>query len=149
MDQGFNFSFVNDAYRDDRGVLEHYPYKWAYVPPNDPDEGLTYLNDLGKNDEGAVDADAIFNQYEKMPTFELLKEQGLVEWSDEIRQDTPPSGFKMIPEWGPMSGVLLNWADTLSAYLGNASGNYQGVSSCDRLSKSWRRLFRCCRDGMA
>jgi agmatine/peptidylarginine deiminase len=109
MDQGLFFDIANDLDGDDRKVLDYYPYKWAYVSPHDPESAVQYLNDLGLNTEGMVDADAIDRQQRKLSSFAELEKQGLVESSGEVMEDTPPSGFKMIPEWGPMSGVLLNW----------------------------------------
>jgi len=109
LDQGLSFDIANDVHRNDRKILDYYPYKWAYVPPHDPEDAVVYLNDLGMNKDKRVDVDAVIRQYKKLSTFEKMEKKGLVEWGGEIMQSIPPSGFKMIPEWGPMSGVLLNW----------------------------------------
>lgn len=109
MDQSLFNDIVKDINGSDRKVLDYYPYKWAYVPPQDPENVVQFLNDIGMNAERIVDTDAVHRQYERLSSFEEMKKQGLVEWGGEIMQETPPSGFKMIPEWGAMSGVLLNW----------------------------------------
>ncbi|MCF8070614.1 MAG: agmatine deiminase family protein [Desulfobacterales bacterium] len=110
MDQGFFSDIAKDAdSSNDRKVLDYYPYKWAYRQPLDPEESVMYLNDIGMNADGKVNAGAVARQFDKLSTFEKMEKKGQVEWGGEIMQDTPPSGFKMVPEWGPMSGVLLNW----------------------------------------
>jgi agmatine deiminase len=108
MDQEFIFKYANDLTGDDRSQLAYYPFKWAYVPPHDSAAAVEFLRDIGV-DDGEVNATAVAAKFETMTSFELLKQEGTVQWGGDILYDNPPPGFRMIPEWEPMTGVLLNW----------------------------------------
>jgi agmatine/peptidylarginine deiminase len=108
MDQEFIFKYANDLAGDDRSQLAFFPFKWAYVPPHDSVAAVEFLRDIGV-DDGEVNAAAVAAKFEPMTSFELLKQEGTVQWGGDILYDNPPPGFRMIPEWEPMTGVLLNW----------------------------------------
>lgn len=108
MDQEFFFKYANDLKGDDRNLLSYYPFKWAFVPPYDSTSAMEFLHDIGV-DEGKVTAQAVAAKFENMTSFEDLKQQDAVQWGGEILDGVPPPGFRMIPEWEPMTGVLLNW----------------------------------------
>ena len=108
MDQEFFFKYANDLTGDDRSQLAYYPFKWAYVPPHDSSTAVEFLRDIGVEAD-RVTAEAVAEKFENMTSFELLEQEGTVQWGGDILYDNPPPGFRMIPEWEPMSGVLLNW----------------------------------------
>jgi agmatine/peptidylarginine deiminase len=108
MDQEFFFKYANDLKGDDRRQLDFYPFKWAYVPPHDNASALEFLRDIGMDDE-RVTAEAVAAKFEIMTSFEQLVQQEIVQWGGDILYDNPPPGFRMIPEWEPMTGVLFNW----------------------------------------
>jgi agmatine/peptidylarginine deiminase len=108
MDQEFFFKYANDLTGDDRSQLGYYPFKWAYVPPHDSSTAAEFLRDIGVEAD-RVTAEAVTEKFENMTSFELLAQEGTVQWGGDILYDNPPPGFRMIPEWEPMSGVLLNW----------------------------------------
>ena len=108
MDQEFIFKYANELTGDDRSQLAYYPFKWAYVPPHDSASAAEFLRDIGV-DDGEVSAAAVAAKFENMTSFELLKQERTVQWGGDILYDNPPPGFRMIPEWEPMTGVLLNW----------------------------------------
>jgi hypothetical protein len=108
MDQEFFFKYANDLTGDDRSQLVYYPFKWAYVPPCDSAAAAEFLRDIGV-DEDRVTAEAVAAKFENMTSFEQLELGGTVQWGGGILYDNPPPGFRMIPEWEPMTGVLLNW----------------------------------------
>ncbi len=108
MDQEFFFKYANDLKADDRHQLDYYPFKWAYVPPHDSDRALEFLGDIGVNNE-KVTAEAVIAKLENMASFEQLVQREIIQWGGDILYDNPPPGFRMTPEWEPMSGVLFNW----------------------------------------
>jgi len=108
MDQGFFFKYANDLRGNNRTILQYYPFKWAYVPPHDGPSGMEFLKDIGV-DDGNVTVEAVEDIHEKMTSLEELMQQGVVQWGGDILENMPPPGFRMIPEWEPMTGVLLNW----------------------------------------
>jgi agmatine/peptidylarginine deiminase len=108
MDQEFFFKYATDLKGDDRGLLSYYPFKWAHVPPHDSASAVEFLHDIGV-DDGRVTAEAAAARFESMTSFEQLEQEATVQWGGDILYDNPPPGFRMIPEWEPMTGVLLNW----------------------------------------
>jgi agmatine/peptidylarginine deiminase len=108
MDQEFIFKYANELPGDDRSMLAYYPFKWAYVPPHDSAAAVEFLRDIGV-DDGEVNAAAVAAKFDNMTSFERLAQKGTVQWGGDILYDNPPPGFRMIPEWEPMTGVLLNW----------------------------------------
>jgi agmatine/peptidylarginine deiminase len=108
MDQEVFFKYANDLAGSDRNLLSYYPFKWAYVPPHDSLSAQEFLINIGM-DGGAVTAEAIAEKFENMISFEQIAQEGTVQWGGDILNDNPPPGFRMIPEWEPMAGVLLNW----------------------------------------
>lgn len=108
MDQEFFFKYANDLQDDDRILLGYYPFKWAYVPPQDSSSAVEFLRDIGV-DDGSVTAEAVAAKFDNMTSFAKLEQQGAVQWGGDILDGVPPPGFRMIPEWEPMAGVLFNW----------------------------------------
>jgi agmatine/peptidylarginine deiminase len=108
MDQEFIFKYANELPGDDRSMLAYYPFKWAYVPPHDSAAAVEFLRDIGV-DDGEVNAAAVAAKFDNMTSFERLAQKGTVQWGGDILYDNPPPGFRMVPEWEPMTGVLLNW----------------------------------------
>jgi len=108
MDQEFFFKYANGLKNDERNTLQYYPFKWAYAPPHNGSSAMKFLKDTGM-DDGNVNAEAIEALFENMTSLEELKHQGAVQWGGEILENVPPPGFRMIPEWESMNGVLLNW----------------------------------------
>ncbi len=60
-------------------------------------------------DLGDVQAASIEDLQAKLPTFEALRAQGSVEWNEDRIDATPCYGFRQIPEWEPMAGLLIHW----------------------------------------
>ena len=108
MDQEFFFKYANELKKDDRGLLSYYPFKWAYVPPHDSTGAVEFLRDIGV-DDGKVTRETVAAKFKNLTSFEGLEKEGTVQWGGDILYDNPPPGFRMIPEWEPMAGVLLNW----------------------------------------
>jgi agmatine deiminase len=108
MDQQIWYRYINSLPDQDRRDLDAYPFKWAYAPPYDGKTAVQFLNEIGI-DKDLVSVDAVQEAFEGMPTFENLIRQGVVEWGVPGTDDHPAAGFRMIPEWEPMTGVLLNW----------------------------------------
>jgi agmatine/peptidylarginine deiminase len=108
MDQEFFFKYANELTGDDRNLLQYYPFRWAYVPPHDSHSAVEFLNDIGV-DEGTVTVENVAAKFDHMTSFEKLEQEGIVQWGGDILHDNPPPGFRMIPEWESMSGVLFNW----------------------------------------
>ncbi|MBW2056163.1 MAG: agmatine deiminase family protein [Deltaproteobacteria bacterium] len=108
MDQKIWYRYVQALRGDDRRNLSSYPFKWAYVPPDSPEEAVEFLNDTGTEID-LVSADSVLGKLENMLDFEGMRRQGLVEWRDARTGEEPADGFRMIAEWEPMAGVLLNW----------------------------------------
>ena len=100
--------YVSEVKGDDRQVLSHYPFKWASAHPSDPQGAIDFLCDIGV-DDGQVSLDSVEEQLANLPTFESLVSQGSVDWEEPRGDDIPPGGFRMIPEWEPMAGTLINW----------------------------------------
>ena len=91
-----------------RQVLAHYPFRWAFAPPCDSQQAVDFLRDIGL-DDGRVSADLVGKQFTGLPTFESLVSWGSVDWEVPSGDEIPPGGFRMIPEWEPMAGALINW----------------------------------------
>jgi hypothetical protein len=100
--------YIKQLSPDDPRVLKYYPFKWAYVHPNSAGEAIEFLQDIGV-DEGAVRQDSVENQWEILPSFESLVMNGSVDWGEPSGDDIPPPGFRIIAEWEPMAGTLINW----------------------------------------
>jgi agmatine/peptidylarginine deiminase len=108
MNQEFFFKYANEIQGNNRALLNYYPFKWAYVPPHDSSNAVEFLHDIGM-DDGKVNAEAVAAKFENMISFDKLKQQGVVQWGGDRLDGVPPPGFRMIPEWEPMAGVLFNW----------------------------------------
>jgi len=108
MDQRIWYKYVNSLTNRERGDLDVYPFKWAYAPPYDGPTAVQFLREIGV-DAGLVNVDAVQAAFEGMPTFDELLVQGVVHWGTPDPDEHPADGFRMIPEWEPMLGVLLNW----------------------------------------
>ena len=100
--------YVGELKGDARRVLAHYPFKWAFAPPCDSQQAVEFLRDIGV-DDGRVSADLVEEQFADLPTFESLVSGGCVDWEIPTGDEIPPGGFRMIPEWEPMAGALMNW----------------------------------------
>lgn len=108
MDHRLWMQYVESLEGEKRRVLALYPFKWAYDPPHDSGTAVEFLREIGVNDD-RVSADSVQTAFEGMTTFENLEHQGKVEWREPGADEGPADGFRMIPEWEPMAGVLLNW----------------------------------------
>ena len=108
MDNSIWTKYVNNLEEDDRDTLSYFPFKWSYVPPHDAKTAKLFLEDISVGSED-IGLDAIESQFEKLPKFEDLISSGTIQWSDREYSDTPGTGFRMIPEWEPMAGTILNW----------------------------------------
>jgi agmatine/peptidylarginine deiminase len=108
MDQRIWHEFVNSLTDRERPQLDRYPFKWAYGPPYDAKTATQFLRDVGV-DEDRVSEHAVQEACEILPAFEELILQGAVDWQSPDTGDSPVDGFRLIPEWEPMLGVLLNW----------------------------------------
>ncbi len=108
MDHEKWLKYANDLKGDDRKVLSYFPFKWPYVPANDAATAKQFLDEIAVGSDN-ISPDSIENCYRNLPTFEKLKKKRSVEWSEREFSDDPGYNFRMIPEWEPMAGVLLNW----------------------------------------
>ena len=108
MDHRSWMQYVESLEGEERRVLALYPFRRAYDPPHDSGTALEFLREIGV-DGGQVSADAIQSAFEGMTTFDQLERQGKVEWRVPRVDEEPADGFRMIPEWERMAGVLLNW----------------------------------------
>jgi agmatine deiminase len=108
MDQRIWFKYVNSLEDKERRTLDAYPFKWAYAPPYDGQTAVQFLQEIGVAAD-LVNADAVQAVFDGMPTFDELLAYGVVRWGTPDADDHPADGFRMIPEWEPMLGVLLNW----------------------------------------
>jgi hypothetical protein len=102
------FRYVRGLRDDQRHVLSVYPFRWAYVPPHDPQTAVAFLRDIGV-DRDQVQPEDVEVQAQKLPSFNELLDQGMVTWANGGYDPDAPAGFRMIPEWEPMAGVLYNW----------------------------------------
>ena len=93
---------------ENRAVLASYPFKWAFTHPNDSRGAVEFLEGIGVGGE-RVRVDAIERLASGLPTFESLISKGSVDWKKPSINDVPVDGFRMIPEWEPMAGTLINW----------------------------------------
>ena len=100
--------YVNALRGEERQVLSHYPFRWVYAPPHDEATGIEFLRDHDL-DLGDVQAAAIEDLQAKLPTFESLRAQGAVEWIEDRIDAAPCYGFRQVPEWEPMAGLLIHW----------------------------------------
>ena len=100
--------YVQQLSGEDRRVLRCYPFKWAYVHPNSAGEAVDFLQDIGV-DGGEVGKDLVESQMEDLPSFESLVRDSSVDWQEPSGDEIPPPGFRMIAEWEPMAGTLINW----------------------------------------
>jgi len=101
MDQEYWYQYVNDLKGDQRDVLSCYPFRWAFAPPHDAATSVQFLRDIGVDGDQVL-LEAVEKQFQDLPTFEGLQEQGAFD-------ENPPPGFRMVPEWERMAGVLLHW----------------------------------------
>ena len=109
MDPAIWQAFARALRGEARAVLSCYPFKWAFAHPHSAQGALEFLQDIGVDDEGRVSAAGVQEQFATLPTFESLLRQGCVDWEKAEVDDTPVDGFRMIPEWEPMAGTLINW----------------------------------------
>lgn len=87
-------------------VLKHYPLEWVKKPFTEVGTCVDFLNAFGLN--GAdITPRAIDSARERMPSFQKLLDEGVVLWGDTGCAFEPSNGFRMVPEWGPMKGVIL------------------------------------------
>jgi agmatine deiminase len=91
-----------------RSVLTQYPFKWAFAHPHDAPSAVEFLRDIGA-DENRVGVDLVAEQFARLPTFDSLVQREAVDWEEADRDDIPAGNFRMIPEWEPMAGTLINW----------------------------------------
>jgi agmatine/peptidylarginine deiminase len=98
--------YANALRGTEREVLSHYPFRWVYAPPHDGEAGVEFLRD---HDLGDVQVASIEDLQAKLPTFEALRAQGSVEWIEDRIDEAPCDGFRQIPEWEPMAGLLIHW----------------------------------------
>lgn len=108
MDRQVWSQYVGSLKGEERRALDLYPFKWAYVPPHDSQTAVEFLHEIGV-DDGRVSPDAVQAVFERMMTFDELERQDQVEWRDPRVGEVPADGFRMVPEWEPMAGILLNW----------------------------------------
>jgi len=108
MDSNIWTKYVSNLKGDDRDTLSNFPFKWTYVPPHDAKTAKSFLEDISVDSED-IELDAIESHLEGMPKFEDLVASEEIRWSDRGFSDTPSTGFRMIPEWEPMAGAILNW----------------------------------------
>ena len=101
-------TYVSQLSADGRRVLDYYPIRWAYIHPDSAASALDYLRAIGMHSD-EITEDAIEGQFSKMPSFESLVENKSVDWQEPLGDEIPPPGFRMIAEWEPMSGTLINW----------------------------------------
>ncbi len=87
-------------------VLKHYPLEWVKKPFTDARTCVEYLNAFGLN-AADVSPNAIDAAFEKMPSFEELRQAETILWGNEGCLFEPSNGFRMVPERGPMKGVIL------------------------------------------
>ncbi len=85
-----------------------YPLRWAKSPPAEAPTAMQFLEEIGVGTEN-IDPQGIERCHEELPTFDELQRKGAVEWDGKARSKEPTPGFRMTPEWEPMTGVLLNW----------------------------------------
>lgn len=107
MDQIEWLKYVNELRGEHRNVLSQFPFKWAYAPPDSATSALQFLRDMDVGSDN-VSSDSIDRYHDELPTFEELLKNGSVEWAGESSAE-PAYGFRMIPEWEPMAGILINW----------------------------------------
>jgi hypothetical protein len=100
--------YITQLDRDNQLVLRYYPFKWAYVHPNSAGEAVNFLQDFCV-DDGLVSKESIESQLENLPSFESLFRGGSVDWVEPLGDEIPHPGFRMIGEWEPMAGTLINW----------------------------------------
>jgi hypothetical protein len=98
--------YVSALRGKEREVLAHCPFRWVYAPPHDGKTGIEFLRD---HELGEVPTASIEDLQAKLPTFEALRAQGFVEWIEDRIDETPCYGFRQIPEWAPMAGLLIHW----------------------------------------
>jgi agmatine/peptidylarginine deiminase len=108
MDQAFFAKYANGLKGDDRDTLSFFPFKWAYAPPHDPTSAVSFLKEISVENH-TVSSEMVRVKFEAMISMDQLLQKGSVEWGGEILHDNPPPGFRMIPEWEKMAGVLFNW----------------------------------------
>ena len=100
--------YVKQLSGEDRRVLSYYPFKWAYVHPNSAGEAVDFLQDIGI-DKDQVGKELVESQMVDLPSFESLVRDSSVDWQEPSGDEIPPPGFRMIAEWEPMAGTLINW----------------------------------------
>jgi hypothetical protein len=85
---GFFFKYANDLTGDERSLLAYYPFKWAYVPPHDSASAVDFLRDIGVEEDRATVED-VAAKFENMTSFELLEQEGSVQWGGDLRSAGP------------------------------------------------------------
>lgn len=108
MRQSYWYGYLDGLKQEERDVLAQYPVKWAYFPPRDAKAAVEFLHEIRVDGERVQPA-KIEEHRSRMPTFDDLKARGSVAWSDGPYDAAPSYGFRQIPEWEPMAGVLLHW----------------------------------------
>ena len=108
MDSHLWQEYLDELPNEHHDVLSVYPFKWAHAWPRNPQSALDFLRDIGV-DDGQTTADAIEAQYVQLPAFEELIAQGAVDWEEPRGNMVPSHGFRMVAEWEPMAGTLINW----------------------------------------
>ena len=101
-------TYVDQLSGEDHRVLDYYPIKWAYIHPDNSSSALDFLREITLH-KGEISQELIEKQYAKMPTFESLVKEGSVGWQEPMGDEIPAPGFRMIAEWEPMAGTLINW----------------------------------------
>ena len=108
LDQRVWYDYVAALRGDERDVLRCYPFKWAFAPPHNGVSAVAFLDDIGVRPT-SLGSDDIEQQMAALPAFEELEARGTVQFRVAGPNETPAAGFRMIPEWETMSGVLINW----------------------------------------
>lgn len=115
---------------DQRRILSSYPFRWVYTPPHDAASAVEFLRDIEVGAE-TVAPGKIEEILAKMPAFEDLIAQGSVQWKDGEFDKIPSYGFRQIPEWEPMAGVLIHWP----VFYPPLWDSYrQAIAACDHVT---------------
>jgi len=108
MDRTSWLEYADSLSEKDKFVLDCFPFKWAYAPPCNADTALEFLHDICV-DFDRVTTDDVENIFKTLPTFEDLRKEGKVEFRTAEPDEIPANSFRMIPEWEPMAGAILNF----------------------------------------
>ena len=108
MDSSEWLKYTDGLADSDKGLLSQFPFRWAYVRPNDAASALQFLKEIGVATDD-LSEDDIRETRSGMPTFDELVAKGSISWSRGVCSDMPGYRFRMTPEWERMAGVILNW----------------------------------------